>query len=173
EEQENEDIDVDDNAKKEKDNFNSDRLTADTSESCNIEEFSPDQTCDIGSIESSQSDHEDSLPPSPVSASLEREENFLRQLGWQKPYDKDDDSQWAITEEERRLFINLVRALNGVSINENNEVDTGNTLSNGEINRANKNWAATVMIKKQQNGNICIQNEDSKANNIECLRLLV
>ncbi|CAG8846575.1 6994_t:CDS:1, partial [Racocetra persica] len=91
---------------------------------------------DVTTVESCPVD--EPLSASPNSASLEREENFLRQLGWQKPYDKDVDSnKWAITEEEKRLFINLVRALNGVSITGTNDV-----LSNGEIDRAKRKWAA-------------------------------
>ncbi|CAG8575265.1 29477_t:CDS:2 [Gigaspora margarita] len=90
----------------------------------------------------------ETLSSSPNSASLEREENFLRQLGWQKPYDKDADSnKWAITEEEKRLFINLVRALTGVSI-----TGTNNILSNGEIDRAKRKWAAI----KSENSKNCL-----------------
>ncbi|CAG8473236.1 19622_t:CDS:2 [Gigaspora rosea] len=90
----------------------------------------------------------ETLSSSPNSASLEQEENFLRQLGWQKPYDKDADSnKWAITEEEKRLFINLVRALTGVSI-----TGTNNILSNGEIDRAKRKWAAI----KNENSKNCL-----------------
>ncbi|RHZ82848.1 hypothetical protein Glove_103g56 [Diversispora epigaea] len=112
-------------------------------------------------IDDDNLENSNSVPQSPVSASLEREEKFLRQLGWQKPYKDDDSSQWAITEEEKRLFINLVRALSGgVSINEK-RVSENTSLSNGEINRAKRNWAAAITIKKQKNGDICIQNQDN------------
>ncbi|CAG8601656.1 3862_t:CDS:2 [Racocetra fulgida] len=101
---------------------------------------------DVTTVESCPVD--ESLSTSPNAASLEREENFLRQLGWQKPYDKDVDSnKWAITEEEKRLFINLVRALNGVSITGTNDV-----LSNGEIDRAKRKWAAI----KSENNKSCL-----------------
>ncbi|RIB00277.1 hypothetical protein C2G38_2234880, partial [Gigaspora rosea] len=118
----------------EKDNFNRPQVTTETYknmtkkvESCSVNE---------------------TLSSSPNSASLEQEENFLRQLGWQKPYDKDADSnKWAITEEEKRLFINLVRALTGVSI-----TGTNNILSNGEIDRAKRKWAAI----KNENSKNCL-----------------
>ncbi|CAG8604382.1 6386_t:CDS:2 [Rhizophagus irregularis] len=44
--------------------------------------------------------HTDESPSSsPTSSSLEREEKFLLELGWKKPYNKDTDSkEWAITE---------------------------------------------------------------------------
>ncbi|CAG8622513.1 23333_t:CDS:2 [Dentiscutata erythropus] len=106
----------------------------------------PQVTTDVTTVESCPVD--ELLSSSPNSASLEREENFLRQLGWQKPYDKDADSnKWAITEEEKRLFINLVRALTGVSI-----TGTNNILSNGEIDRAKKKWAAI----KSENSKNCL-----------------
>ncbi|CAG8551596.1 2624_t:CDS:2 [Diversispora eburnea] len=121
--------------------------------------FLTEQINDIGSsssieynqINDDNLENSNSVPQSPVSTSLEREEKFLRQLGWQKPYEKDDDSsQWAITEEEKRLFINLVRALSGgVSINEK-RISKNTSLSNGEINRAKRNWAAAITIKKQE-----------------------
>ncbi|CAG8771439.1 3445_t:CDS:1, partial [Acaulospora morrowiae] len=132
EDQESEGIETDESAQKRGVNSSFDQSATDMSRSCDVE-LSTEQVCDAGSTESNQSDQEDSLPQSPVSASLEREENFLRQLGWQKPYDN-DDSQWAITEEEKRLFINLVCALNGISVNERNGFDSEKALSNGEIN---------------------------------------
>ncbi|KAF0389959.1 hypothetical protein F8M41_010861 [Gigaspora margarita] len=115
-----------DNIEGEKDNFNRPQ------DMTKVESYSVNET----------------LSSSPNSASLEREENFLRQLGWQKPYDKDADSnKWAITEEEKRLFINLVRALTGVSI-----TGTNNILSNGEIDRAKRKWAAI----KSENSKNCL-----------------
>ncbi|CAG8510966.1 114_t:CDS:2 [Paraglomus occultum] len=87
----------------------------------------------------------------PISASLEREEDFLRQLGWKKPYDEDDDSLWAITDEERRAFVRLVRTLNGAEDSNNIQSDSENTLSVGEIDRAKNKWAS-FMAQKQHKG---------------------
>ncbi|RIA85838.1 hypothetical protein C1645_359253 [Glomus cerebriforme] len=95
----------------------------------------------------------DSSSSSPISSSLEREEKFLLQLGWQKPYNKDADSnEWAITEEEKRFFVNFVRALNGISVSEKNEANISDELSYSEINRAKKKWAALVKNMKNING---------------------
>ncbi|KAL1923174.1 uncharacterized protein VTP21DRAFT_9550 [Calcarisporiella thermophila] len=47
-----------------------------------------------------------SLSDLPLSESLEREESFLRQLGWRRPTGEDEQKrkEWMITEEERRWF---------------------------------------------------------------------
>jgi hypothetical protein len=96
-------------------------------------------------------DHTDNSPSSsPISSSLEREEKFLLKLGWKKPYNKDADSnEWAITEEEKRFFVNFVRALNGISVSEKNEAEE---LSYNEINYAKRKWAALLKNFKNMNG---------------------
>jgi len=86
----------------------------------------------------------------PSSSSIESEEKFLLQLGW-KPYNKDADSnEWAITDEEKRFFVNLIRALNGISVSEAN---MSNELSYSEIDRAKKRWAALVKNININGGN--------------------
>ncbi|CAI2181126.1 11915_t:CDS:2 [Funneliformis geosporum] len=81
-----------------------------------------------------------------TSSSIEREERFLLQLGWKKPYnvgDADTD-EWAITEEEKRWFVNFVRTLNGFSVLEKNDASISDELSYSEINRAKKKWVAIL-----------------------------
>ncbi|CAG8545068.1 3289_t:CDS:2 [Paraglomus brasilianum] len=86
----------------------------------------------------------------PISASLEREEDFLRQLGWKKPYDEGDDSLWAITDEERRAFVRLVRTLNGAEESNKIQSDSEDTLSVGEIDQAKNKWASFMASKQQR-----------------------
>ncbi|CAG8434666.1 5886_t:CDS:2 [Funneliformis mosseae] len=89
-----------------------------------------------------------------TSSSVEREERFLLQLGWQKPYNVDgcDSDEWAITEEEKRCFVNFVRALNGFSVLEKNDASISDELSYSEINRAKKKWIAIIKYMKTTNG---------------------
>ncbi|RGB29002.1 hypothetical protein C1646_767139 [Rhizophagus diaphanus] len=116
------------------------------------EENINNNTCDKkASVKVNQNNyHTDESPSSsPTSSSLEREEKFLLELGWKKPYNKDTDSkEWAITEEEKRFFVNFVRTLNGISVSEKNEAEE---LSYNEINNAKRKWAALLKNFKNMN----------------------
>jgi hypothetical protein len=89
-----------------------------------------------------------------LSRSLELEERFLCELGWQKPTDEDADfEKWTITDEERRSFVNLVCALNGISIDGTGENGgEGNVFepTREDIERAAIRWIAHKRRRQQQ-----------------------
>jgi hypothetical protein len=98
-------------------------------------------------IDSKQNVHDSNNSPS----SIESEERFLLQLGWQKPCNKNADcNEWAITEEEKRFLIKLIRSLNGISVSDTN---MSSELSFSEINRAKKRWIALVKNLNVSGGN--------------------